>query len=367
MILSINSSGRVVTILLTGLVALLGCATSNETVSVGPDGGEKEFRIAVLPFENLSGTEAPLKSMRGSLIERLRALGFNVLEEEALEGFMARYRMRYMGGINKVIARAFREETGTDGVLITSLELYSDRFPPKIALTSRMVSTGDDPVILWMDSTGLAGDDSPGILALGVIKDPQRLVEKALEPVSDSLVGYLSDERGGMNLEGGKRKFRPKLSYRSSVIDPGGKYSVAVVPFFNESTRKNAGQIMVLHFVKWLTELENFSVIEPGVVRQELLTFRIIMDEGVSLAQADLIFSSLDADLILSGKVIDYQDFQGFAGKPRVDFSALLVERNTREVVWASKSYNDGDDRVFFFDWGRVNTAHVMASEMTRV
>jgi hypothetical protein len=142
---------------------------------------------------------------------------------------------------------------------------------------------------------------------------------------------------------------------------------VAVVPFFNESTRKNAGQIMVLHFVKWLTELENFSVIEPGVVRQELLTFRIIMDEGVSLAQADLIFSSLDADLILSGKVIDYQDFQGFAGKPRVDFSALLVERNTREVVWASKSYNDGDDRVFFFDWGRVNTAHVMASEMTRV
>ena len=91
------------------------------------------------------------------------------------------------------------------------------------------------------------------------------------------------------------------------------------------------------------------------------------MDEGVSLAQTDVIFSSLKVDLILTGKVLDYQDYQGSSGKPKVDFSTLLVERKSREVVWASKSYNEGDDGVFFFDWGKVNTAHTMASEMARV
>lgn len=34
--------------------------------------------------------------------------------------------------------------------------------------------------------------------------------------------------------------------------------------------------------------------------------------------------------------------------------------------MWSSTSFNQGDDGVFFFDWGRVNTAHAMAAQMTR-
>ncbi len=163
-----------------------------------------------------------------------------------------------------------------------------------------------------------------------------------------------------------RKRFRPKASYRSPVIDPDMKYRVAVVPLFNVSERKYAGEIMVLHFVRHLRAVGNFRVIEPGRVRGALLELRIIMDDGISLAQADAIFKRLNADLILTGNVLDYQDYQGTIGKPKVDFSAQLIERKSREVVWSSKSYNEGDDGVFFFDWGRVNTAHSMASEMVR-
>jgi hypothetical protein len=90
------------------------------------------------------------------------------------------------------------------------------------------------------------------------------------------------------------------------------------------------------------------------------------MEDGVSLANADAIFSTLNLDLILSGKVIDYQDYQGVWGKPKVDFFTLSIERKSREIVWYSSSYNEGDDGVFFFDRGRVNTAYVMASQMTQ-
>lgn len=121
---------------------------------------------------------------------------------------------------------------------------------------------------------------------------------------------------------------------------------------------------MALHFVRQIGAYGNFNVIEPGVVRQALLGLRVIMDDGLSLANADITFSRLNADLILTGKIIDYQDYQGSYGKPKVDFSALLIERKSREVVWSSKSYNEGDDGVYFFDRGRVNTAHAMASEM---
>ena len=91
------------------------------------------------------------------------------------------------------------------------------------------------------------------------------------------------------------------------------------------------------------------------------------MSGGISFAHAGLISNLLEADLILSGKIMDYQDFQGPAAKPKVDFSAEIFEEKSREVVWAALSYNQGDDGVFFFDWGRVNTAYAMATQMVQL
>jgi TolB-like protein len=145
------------------------------------------------------------------------------------------------------------------------------------------------------------------------------------------------------------------------------QYRVAVIPFFNVSERKHAGEMIALQFVKAMNVYDNFFVIEPGVVRQTLLDMRIIMQDGLSLADADLIFSRLKADLVLSGNIMDYQDYKGFDGRPRVDFSAQIIAKKNREIVWVVKSYNQGDDRVFFFDWGKVHTAYAMTTQMVQL
>ena len=364
---STNFSSKAVLLLFTFLLCLSGCAsTTDPAIRLLKDSAaiEKKLRIAVLPLSNLSSTPTPLKDIRQLLIESFKSQGLDILDEEVLERFIVKHRIRYVGGITRMTAQDFRWETGADAVLITSLELYSDISPPKIALTSRLVSTGNDPTILWMDGIGLAGDDSMGILELFLIENPQKLVRKAVRHLSTSLAEYFSAER---YLKGGQReivKFWPNVFYRSPIFEPGMKYTVAVIPFFNLSQRNSAGEIMALHFVKQLTALDNFTVIEPGVVRDALLQYRIIMDAGMSYAQTDLLASKLNVDLILTGKIFDYQDYKGFAGTAKVDFSTLLIEKKSREVIWASESRNEGDDGVFFFDWGQINTAHAMASEM---
>ncbi len=163
-----------------------------------------------------------------------------------------------------------------------------------------------------------------------------------------------------------KRKFRPKMFYRSPALDQERKYTVAIVPFVNLSGRKYAGDILVLHLAKELKKYDNFNVIEFGMVRQTFLELRIIMDQGISLPQADPIFALLNADLILSGDVTDYDDYHGIWGIPKVGFTTQLIAKKNREVVWSSDGYNEGEDGVFFFDLGRVNTAHVMASQMAQ-
>src|SRR4030067_3315443 len=152
MISSINFLSKAFILLSAGFFILAGCTGSNDPAALrldeSHDVGAAKSRIAVLPIHNMSGAPAPVKAIRQSLKNKLRNQGFSIIEEETLDKFMARHRMRYTGGIDKIIAESLRDETGADAALITSLELYDETYPPKIAVISRLVSTGDTPIIL---------------------------------------------------------------------------------------------------------------------------------------------------------------------------------------------------------------------------
>ena len=255
---------------------------------------------------------------------------------------MKRYRIRHTGGLSSDAAQAMNEEIGADAFLITSLEGYQDGSPPMISLISRLVSSGEEPEIVWMDGVGLSGEDSPGFLGLGRIEEPDILLEKAVHeahgvsrevPAGGRAARFgLLGENESYECDPGpemvalpkngrvKRKHRPRIFFRSPIIDSAGRYSVAVVPFLNLSERKHAGRIVTLHLVDELVRNEVFSVVEPGLVREQLLKYRMIMEAGPSLANADILFSrsSLGVDLVCSGTVFDYQDA---VGVPKVDFS----------------------------------------------
>lgn len=358
---------------LCGVMAVLiawllisACARERETINQAKPDQSRKILIAVFPVENLSGKVAPMAEIRTLLIDRLGSYGFEILSDEVLDNVVTRHRIRYTAGVGKEIAKALKDETGADGILIPSVEMYDDASPPKVAMFCRLVSTGDNPAVLWIDGIGLAGDDTPGILGLGLIEEPQALLTRAVESLARSLDQYASGEDGGPKGERGARKFRPKIVYRSAGLDPEKKYSIAVVPFFNKSERKYAGEIIALHMIRNLMAFQNFEIVEPGIVREQLLRFRIIMSEGVSLPDTDTILNTVNADLVLNGEVLDYQDYQGPEANPKVDFSVLFIERNTRKVVYSSYSQNTGNDGVVLFDWGKVNTAHAMASQMAR-
>jgi hypothetical protein len=158
--------------------------------------------------------------------------------------------------------------------------------------------------------------------------------------------------------------YRPPVSKQTITIkDDDRKPVIAVIPFFNQSMRKNAGDLLSLHFLHHLVETGGFRVVEPGEIRKKLLDLRIIMEDGISLANAGDLFRKLDADLILAGRVLDYQDIPS-GGIPVVDFSALVLERKGESVIWHSRSRNRGDDGVFFFNLGVVRTSDGLADQM---
>ena len=332
--------------------------------------------IAVLPIDNLTGTGAPLDVVEAAMRAHLDRRGVRVVDDETLARVMKRYRVRNTGSLSSGFSRALREEAGATAVLVTSLEVfYPDEFP-RISLQSRLIASGDSPEILWMDGVGLAGlvFEVGGLLDIGA----RCLVDSLALSLAEAQVSEHPDARTGFNQCDSrgeivyfplgaevKKKFRPRMSFGSPIPDPNRRYSVAVIPFLNLSQRRNAGKILELHFVNQLLRSEALSVVEPGLVREELLEHRVVMEAGPSLENAEVLSNdeSLGVDLVLSGVVFDYQDSFGI---PKVDFSVTMIDKVSHRVVWSSRSHNTGAEGVWFFDAGMVHTAYQLASEMAR-
>jgi TolB-like protein len=364
---SICSFNRLPVFLIASFFFLSGCAGVKANLRAAePVAGNN--RLAVYPITNLSGTRVPLKETRELLIEKLQSRGIDVISGAALEKFLTRHRIRYVQGLSVNESESVKEELGAGGVLIVSYELYDEGAPPKIALTARVVSAGVRPSILWADSVSLAGDDSPGILGIGLILDPQKLLDKAVGHLSDSLADYW--------LHGGKRvseghgrlfgSFEPKSLYVAPFPESHKKYSVAVLPFQNRTHRKNAGSIVMLEFIRQLSAMNDFTVIDPGVVRKEMLDERIIMLDSISLPDADLIFSGLDADLVVTGTVTDFHDYNVPDGTCRVAFFVSMIDRKDRKLVLSAESHDTGDEGIVAFDLGKIRTTPKLTSEMIR-
>lgn len=341
------------------LVILAGGA--GRSVSAGGD----RALVAVFPVENLSGGVAPVEDIRRLLIDHVVSRGVAVLDDPSLDGFITRHRIRYAAGLDTPTAASLRQETGVERAVFASLSLSSYAVPPKVALVVKLVSTSDVPVVIWADDVGMAGDDSPGLFELGVVNDYQVLLNRAVGRLTDSMVDYL--ERGRASGGRAASKFKPKAAFRALSLAPGRTYSVAVLPFVNLSGRRNAGDVLASLFVRHLAGLAPFRVVDLGVTRRQLLDARIIMNDGPSISDAETVAALLDADFVLGGRVLRYQDYEGPAGRTGVEFSAVVIERRSRRVVWSSDSYNEGGDGVVLFEWGMSRTAHSMATQMARI
>ncbi len=155
--------------------------------------------------------------------------------------------------------------------------------------------------------------------------------------------------------------WRPRIAYRARP-DERMVASIAVLPFVNETRRRGAGEVLALEFAWQLANADGFRLVEPGVVRDELLRRRVVMEDGVSLDQARTISVTLDADLVLAGYVFDFDD----GGTPVSNFTAMVIDRKTGRVVWRSTSFDRGNDSEMLFGVGRVSTAALLTCRMAR-
>jgi len=245
--------------------------------------------------------------------------------------------------------------------LITTVDLYDQRNPPKMGMTSRLVTTEDPPRILWMDSVVRVGDQAPGGFDMGLISDLETLENIVIWNLAAKVAGKPSASERKM-----RRRFRPRAHYASPEfpIVREKDARIAVLPFANDSTTRYAGEILTDQLIRHLNEVEA-NVVEPGIVRQVMLEARQFYKEGPSIPETDILRLHLGADVVVFGEVSTYEE-KLEPRAARVEFLVRAIDAETGRLIWASSSFAGGNKGVYFFGAGQIHSAQALASEMTR-
>jgi hypothetical protein len=247
-----------------------------------------------------------------------------------------------------------------DGIIVTWVEQWIDSPAPAIAISMRLVSVSDPPTVKWIHSVGRTGEDHLGLFGLGRVGEATTLLRRSLDDVSRSLAQYLDGRGVAANPCDGSRS--PMWFHSSPEMPKRPHTTVLVMPFVNRTTRRGAGEIVALELSRQLLAIPGVEVLDPGVVREELLRFRIVVPEGPSLDDVLALGVTLSPDLIVSGQVLEYSE----SGEPKISFSVEAIDGHRRRLVAHTSSYARGDDGVFFFDFGRIRTPVGVVCEMSR-
>lgn len=333
-----------------------------------PEGG-RAARIALLPPENLTGVamEPPdLSELSTRLETALARAGLEVVSGAVVDRFLARRRIRTSGGLDREAAVAARDELDVRGVLVTSVVQRDKGDPPRVALILRLESTEDDPTLYWIDGASRSGDESPGLLQLGLVHDLEPLERAALDELARSLVEFLDGEGPTSRGCAGGRRYRPRIAY-GNLAPPGDRAAtVAVLPFLNWSGRADAGEVAALELLRELAVSGRFRILEPAVVHAELLRRRIVIPGGVTLDTARFLLGGLEVDYVVAGTVDTYGEARWGEAAPVVGFTVTMLEASTGRIAWQSSSRGRGSDGVLLFRWGFVRTASELTCRLMR-
>jgi hypothetical protein len=236
-------------------------------------------------------------------------------------------------------------------------------------LTARLVGAGPEGAqVLWATGFALAGEERPGLLALKYVGDPAVLTEMALDRLADELGTFIMTGEIPQIERGAQRRFRPRAVHVAPEAPRWGQepFRIAVLPFSNDSTRRQAGEILAYRLIAALVGVPQVTIVEPGEVRRVLLETRLIQEGGLTYAQAELLRGLLEVDLVVTGTVFDYSDPGLFDEPPMVGFTTTVIDARRRQVASVTFSHATGRDGVHFFNLGEIRTADRLADELVR-
>ena len=300
-----------------------------------------KLRIALFPFENLTDDNGAIIEIMPVLKSQLEKKGLEIVDDETLNKFLLKERIRSTGYVSRDIAQKMEKELHVKAILAGSINSYYPIKNPQVGISARLIdsSTG---VILWADQASATGEDYTKILGLGTIKAMDRLIPIVVSRLLDS--------------------FSSETPPRSKELT----HRIAVMPFQNKSKHKDAGMVVTYMFLVGLFKNAGYEPVEYGDIRKLTVDFRIRHRGELDYKNIGGMSENLGVDGIVVGTVELFSDGLDTSSPPEVAVSARLINAHKDRILWSDSIQLNGDEDIIALDWGRIRAVDSVAYKVVK-
>jgi TolB-like protein len=301
----------------------------------------QKIKIAIFPFENLTDNRNALAEIMSVLKSHLEGKGLEIVDEDSLNKFLLKERVRSTGYISKAIAQKMGKELNAKAILVGSINSFYPIENPQVGILARLISS-ENGAILWANHSSATGDDFTTILGLGTVKTMDKLIPLVVERLFAS--------------------FSITPPYKEKELT----HRIAVMPFQNASRHRDAGMIATYMFLVELLQDKRFEPVEYGETRRLIVDLRIKQKGEIDYKFLEGLSKSLDVDGILVGTVELYSDGLDTSSPPEVAISARLIDAHKNKILCYDGYRLNGDEDIIAFDWGRIRSVDNVAYEVVK-
>lgn len=327
--------------------------------------GEAAGRVALLPFENVSGHPRSPAIMMPLIEQALRDRGYEVVEPDALEPFLFQRRIRATGKLSREQLGALGKEFSVQFAVVGSIDLFADTpGNPQWGVSGRLVNTASG-AILWADAAGFTGDDFTGIMGLGTITSPDDLAAKAAQELFRDLPAG-EQPAGAAGAARPRARKRPPGVFRDPGLDADPPKRVAVLPFENGTERRGAALIVDDLMAVALFQAGRYEVTDAGEVRHALQALGLAPYGGIDLDSLGKIGEALGVDAVILGRVHEYNEGlrPGTSTSPSMALDARMLDVRTGRIIWMGYHAARGEDSQIVLEFGKIKSMVPLAMKV---
>ena len=328
---------------------------------------EAAGRVALLPFENVSGHPRSPAIVMPIIEQALKDRGYEVVEPDDLEPFLFRQRIRATGKLSREQLGALGKEFGVSLAMVGSVDLFADTpGNPQWGLSARLLNTATG-AILWADAAGFTGDDFTGFLGLGTITSPDELAAKAVEQLFRVLPagGTEGTAETAPVVEPRARKSLPGV-FHDPVMETDPPKRIAILPFENGTERRGAALIVDDLIEVALFQARRHEVVDSGEVRRALQALGVAPYGGIDLDSLGKVGEALGVDAVILGRVEEYNEGlrPGTSTSPSMGLDARMLDVRTEKIIWMGYHAGRGDDSQIVLEFGKIKSMVPLAMKV---
>ncbi|MGA1795629.1 MAG: hypothetical protein ACMUIL_07200 [bacterium] len=179
-------------VLCLGLVGLLTLLP----LSILAEAPESRPRVAILPFENLSGRFLAIDALMSPVYDSMKNL-FSLPNYDEVDEIVLRMRLRHTGFLTSREASEIGKKLEADAIILGMICVYQGPPDPQIALIMKMIGTGEGTPLLWMNHVMVSGTMRDGWFGRDRITESAALIDKSLRSLVTQIPVGLVHAGGG--------------------------------------------------------------------------------------------------------------------------------------------------------------------------